>query len=242
MTMPTSAERRVLRRGDSGPAVEQLQATLKAAGFLPGAVDGDFGTGTERAVIAFQKSHGLTTDGIAGPATQSALAGGLKFDLAIGDSIAVGLNDVMGLKPHGTPPTTTLGGSTIARVGISPSDVLANIKNLISHDANALRGKVVALSGGVSNGPSQFKLVTSELQAIKNAGARAVLVGVSGSYHLSGFTGKQLNAELMRIASAENIQFSGSSVAGSDDVHPKSYHDVLTQTVVALNTPSTTVA
>src|SRR5699024_223315 len=37
------------------------------------AVDGNFGAGTERAVIAFQKSAGLTADGIVGRLTWDAL-------------------------------------------------------------------------------------------------------------------------------------------------------------------------
>lgn len=39
------------------------------------AVDGRFGSGTEKAVIAFQKAHHLTADGIVGPQTWTALLG-----------------------------------------------------------------------------------------------------------------------------------------------------------------------
>src|SRR5205823_13705809 len=44
-----------------------------AKGFDPGPVDGSFGGGTEQAVIAFQRSAGLTADGTAGPNTAAAL-------------------------------------------------------------------------------------------------------------------------------------------------------------------------
>jgi putative chitinase len=81
--MPSSTTRRTtsrraarpatLKLGSTGPAVERLQRSLKAAGFNPGAIDGDFGPATEAAVFAFQKSQGLLADGIAGPRTQSAL-------------------------------------------------------------------------------------------------------------------------------------------------------------------------
>jgi len=63
----------MLEIGDSGPAVRRLQVALKKAGFDPGLVDGDFGVGTEAAVMAFQASAGLLVDGIAGPRTQHAL-------------------------------------------------------------------------------------------------------------------------------------------------------------------------
>ena len=62
-----------LRRGSTGAEVSQLQARLKERGFNPGQVDGDFGGGTEAAVLAFQKSAGLLADGIAGPRTLAAL-------------------------------------------------------------------------------------------------------------------------------------------------------------------------
>jgi peptidoglycan hydrolase-like protein with peptidoglycan-binding domain len=63
----------VLKRGSSGPDVLTLQSTLKQLGFDPNGVDGKFGPGTEAAVIAFQKSKGLTPDGIVGPNTMAAL-------------------------------------------------------------------------------------------------------------------------------------------------------------------------
>ncbi len=62
-----------LRRGADGEAVRDVQNRLAAAGYSPGAVDGDFGPNTERAVRRFQSANGLTVDGIVGPQTWSAL-------------------------------------------------------------------------------------------------------------------------------------------------------------------------
>ncbi|MAS06492.1 MAG: peptidoglycan-binding protein [Ahrensia sp.] len=63
----------MLRRGDRGEAVKDLQRALTAAGY-PIAQDGAFGPATARAVERFQSDHGLGVDGIAGPATFDALA------------------------------------------------------------------------------------------------------------------------------------------------------------------------
>ncbi len=63
----------ILKEGSSGLEVKKLQEKLKALGFDPGLIDGDFGPATEAAVIAFQKSKGLLADGIVGPRTQGAL-------------------------------------------------------------------------------------------------------------------------------------------------------------------------
>lgn len=65
-------ERAVLRRGQKGEAVADLQRTLQAAGY-PIAVDGDFGPATNLAVRQFQIAHGLAVDGIVGPQTWSVL-------------------------------------------------------------------------------------------------------------------------------------------------------------------------
>ncbi|MEK6334566.1 MAG: P-loop NTPase fold protein [Acidobacteriota bacterium] len=63
----------VLKQGSSGPEVTALQAKLKQLGFDLKEKDGIFGSKTKAALIAFQKSKGLTPDGIGGRATMAAL-------------------------------------------------------------------------------------------------------------------------------------------------------------------------
>ncbi|RDZ28733.1 XVIPCD domain-containing protein [Lysobacter silvisoli] len=68
----------VLKAGEKGAAVEDLQKSLHALGYT-GAngrivkADGDFGAATKDAVQSFQRAHGLKDDGIAGPQTLDAL-------------------------------------------------------------------------------------------------------------------------------------------------------------------------
>ena len=62
-----------LRKGDEGPDVVTLQQALAELGYLSGAADGNFGTGTQTAVRKFQEENGLDADGIAGKMTQEAL-------------------------------------------------------------------------------------------------------------------------------------------------------------------------
>jgi len=64
----------MLRQGDSGAPIEELQKSLEDAGFDPGPIDGIFGPKTAAAVKAFQESEDLQVDGIAGPNTMGALA------------------------------------------------------------------------------------------------------------------------------------------------------------------------
>ena len=53
----------VLRKGCKGDGVKLMQEALGIT------ADGDFGPGTERALIAWQKENNLTPDGVAGPMT-----------------------------------------------------------------------------------------------------------------------------------------------------------------------------
>lgn len=56
------------KQGDSGSDVRQLQNWLKNAG-MEITPDGEFGPGTQRAVVAFQVSHGLSPTGSVGKDT-----------------------------------------------------------------------------------------------------------------------------------------------------------------------------
>ena len=63
----------VLRVGDKGPRVRQLQVALAALGLDPGKPDGVFGGKTRKAVIVFQRRNDLDADGVVGPTTARAV-------------------------------------------------------------------------------------------------------------------------------------------------------------------------
>jgi putative chitinase len=106
-----------LKEGDSGPKVTELQQRLSQLGFSPGNIDGQYGPGTEAAVMAFQKSEGLLVDGAVGPRTLERL--GLAGDMRIPSVIA---------------------GVTVAAVSkMLPSAPLSNIK---AHLPNVLQSLV----------------------------------------------------------------------------------------------------
>jgi murein L,D-transpeptidase YcbB/YkuD len=67
------ATRPILKLGSTGADVTTLQQKLTTAGFNPGSTDGNFGPGTQTAVINFQKAKNLTADGIVGATTWAAL-------------------------------------------------------------------------------------------------------------------------------------------------------------------------
>ncbi len=85
-----------------------LQWNLSALGFTV-AQDGEFGSETRQAVINFQYTWGLTTDGIAGPITQAAI------------DEAINLMNTGGWDPYSDPmntsPVTTSGAPKVIPAG-----------------------------------------------------------------------------------------------------------------------------
>lgn len=61
------------KMGSSGDAIKEIQQRLKDWGYYKGTVDGNYGAKTQDAVIAFQKKHGITVDGIVGAQTAEKL-------------------------------------------------------------------------------------------------------------------------------------------------------------------------
>ena len=71
---PTSTPTpRLFQVNDVGIEVRQMQQRLKDLGYYHGEADGQFGSGTESAVKAFQFQHNLKDDGIAGEQTLNLL-------------------------------------------------------------------------------------------------------------------------------------------------------------------------
>jgi len=91
----------LLQLGTRGPEVKRLQEKLFQKGFNPGEIDGIFGNGTQAAVIAFQRSEGLLSDGVVGARTRGLLFRGKSGVL---DDIArtkpLGVIEVSKMFPH----------------------------------------------------------------------------------------------------------------------------------------------
>jgi len=80
--MQETAEAAVIKQGSSGTTVKTIQTKLKAWGYYTGSVDGVFGVKTAAAVKYFQKTNGLTADGIVGAKTAAALGISLSASAA----------------------------------------------------------------------------------------------------------------------------------------------------------------
>lgn len=78
VTFCSASAQPTLRSGDFGADVQKLQESLKKHGYSPGAIDGQFGSGTRAAVVKFQRAKGLEADGVVGAATWRALNGAVS--------------------------------------------------------------------------------------------------------------------------------------------------------------------
>jgi peptidoglycan hydrolase-like protein with peptidoglycan-binding domain len=106
-----------LRSGSNGQAVRDLQTALNLA-LLPSpalAVDGNFGTATDRAVRRFQTERHITSDGLVGPITQCVLRGGRRA--------APTIHNVR-LIPQPTPQTCWAAATAMLK-GLTPAQVIA---------------------------------------------------------------------------------------------------------------------
>ena len=80
--------KRILRPGMSGLDVQYVQDRLKELGYYTGKSDGQYGSGTEAAVVAFQTNNGLKADGKVGAKTSQVLfsSGALGSEEALPDT------------------------------------------------------------------------------------------------------------------------------------------------------------
>ena len=85
-----------------------IQTFLNCNGFNPGPIDGLSGSRTDNAIISFQKTVGLTADGVVGPATKQAMR---AFSTTSFTFTGSGWGHGVGLSQYGAKGLTELGAS-----------------------------------------------------------------------------------------------------------------------------------
>ena len=148
----------LLRQGDSGSAVTELQDLLAKAGYFTGASTGYFGSVTTDAVVAFQSDFSLGRDGVAGPTTITALrdfrgitpdnggsSGGALSYGASGSAVR-DLQTLLSAKGYKVAVDGAFGGTTEQQLKYFQYD------NYLLEDGVAGRATLAALQGGVKTG------------------------------------------------------------------------------------------
>lgn len=104
----------VWEMGEMGDSVEAIQRDLRTLGYYSRSIDGDYGSGTEEAVVEFQRSQNLTPDGKAGPVTLAALQAAINTQ-STGD---VATSSARSSRVSALPPST----STQTSATVAPAD------------------------------------------------------------------------------------------------------------------------
>jgi len=147
----------------------------------------------------------LNDDEFPSPVSVDSMSHKSIIDLAVGDAVAIGLDSVV--NPKGAvfePSSVVVNGDMIARVGIGPAQVLDIMRSASAH--GAFTGRVIALSPGIANNPKQMEIVTDQISAIRQGGAKQiVLIGVSKSYNMGEVTGTDLNNQLRKVADDNKV-------------------------------------
>ena len=117
-----------LEQGDGNDAVKAMQKRLKELGFYKATADGEFGSTTKAAVIAFQKANGISATGVATKATLNKLyaASAKDADDLKDDENAREEEDEEESKKEQDPEDTndvTVGGYTTLKWGATGPDV-----------------------------------------------------------------------------------------------------------------------
>lgn len=124
----------MLVRGERGPAVAALIKDLATLGYYDGVMDDVFGVGTERAVLEFQKDHGLVPDGYAGPKTLKAIQKAVKAEAIVPQSVLPLESPPMVEDPAPILPVagaSVVGGVVAGYVGVDWSLVIAAVAAII---------------------------------------------------------------------------------------------------------------
>lgn len=143
--------------------------------------------------------------------------------VAIGDSIAAQLIRNTDGAVAGAEYGTSARDDSTATVGHSPAAVLGTIGKT---PAGNIQGRDVFLSTGISNDPSQLDLVSQQIAALKQRGARSVTVlGVGNAARVAG-----LNDQLATIANDNGAAFAGPlGKVQHDGIHSSDAKDLLRQ-------------
>lgn len=163
----SSASRRpVLRKGDRGSAVIELQQLLSNAGYSL-VVDGIFGSNTENAVRSFQRKKVLADDGIVGPNTWSTLMNSeenptskllLKNVTSCSTHIANGLSKQLVLEMNRIAPNSLV---DFRDLDVKPSSDAAFL--LLQPEAKSALRKAIRSRGKTLGVNSDYRTIAQQL-------------------------------------------------------------------------------
>jgi peptidoglycan hydrolase-like protein with peptidoglycan-binding domain len=165
---------KTLKYGMKDAQVKELQQNLNAAGFTvstsgAGSVGYEttsFGAKTKLAVQAYQRSKGLTADGVFGPASRAAWGGtttGGNTTLPAGCTTTAGFSSTTGQPCNGSTTTTQTGPVTVSLASDTPASAV-----IIAGQANAELAKFTFTGTGTVNSVTLTRGGVSDQSTLSN--------------------------------------------------------------------------
>lgn len=157
----------VMKKGDKGKSVEELQMKLTILGF-PVQATGNFGNTTELKVKQFQKVHGISQTGKLGPTTIKALDNAQKTEIKIG----IGKPTVLGINIANAAKREASRRSTVGWCYAGVATALDRVKNLSA----TLYGRSAYMAAPILAKSSEFKEVKVKSKDLPNLTAGSIVV------------------------------------------------------------------
>lgn len=195
----------LLNKGSSGEIVRQLQENLHALEFYDGVISGNYGNLTKEAVRQFQKKHGLTADGIAGPRTLAKIA----------EEIAK-LNGTATNTPQTTPTpdaSATPGNTTTPSTGTTLLDTTKTLRyGSRSEDVRKLQNALTTLGYFKGTSTAYYGTQTTSAVTAYQQAKGLGMDGIAGPKTLAA-----INADLQSAAKATGSTLASSTANGPID-------------------------
>ncbi|MGK7891480.1 MAG: peptidoglycan-binding protein [Leptolyngbyaceae cyanobacterium] len=157
--------------GETGATVTTIQRQLQLLGYYDAPIDGDFGSNTEAAVRAFQRSRSLTVDGKVGPQTLSALNAATQASATSSSD-----SHIANLPPTTTtaPPASSPSVSTMPTVTVPSTSPPSSSPNRVDSLPQVSNEAVLAIQRqlrdqGFYNGALDGQMGSETRQAIREA-------------------------------------------------------------------------
>ena len=146
-----------LKLGSTSDAVRDLQKDLTTLGFYYGDITGHFGTMTEKAVEKFQKSRGITQDGVAGSKTLAAIDSALR---STGNTSASTSGTTVGsaLREGSSGTAVTELQTMLKKLGYYYGDITGNFGDLTRKAVRAFQDKEDLTVDGIAGAATINKL------------------------------------------------------------------------------------
>ena len=162
-------------------------------------------------------------------------------DIAIGDSLALGIDDYIKVGQLSIDQKfAKMGNTIVAQVGAAPKIIQKFIDAIIAGEEatkGLIKGKTVALSCGASNSPSDVDDIDGQIKSLKTLAARVVVVGVSVNGTFPGqAAGTDINDRIVQISKQNGVLFTtGFNGSGPGNIHPANYGILVSMITSALN-------